>query len=447
MLKKVGIVFCILFFVITNLFSQTTIVNPRTDKALLKTFQEKKLGLMLSFFAVYTPKTGDAWSIGNGTPERVADSIALKWDPENFNAKKIVSFAMQAGCKYIVAIAKHHDGYGIWNSQFTDFDIKQSKFKKDILAELGKECRRKGLLFGIYYSIADLHYCSNWTSMPTAQKTPPIPKGGKPAFVEFCKNQVKELMNKYNPDILWFDGFWLGDVWNRQDGRNLYSFIKAIKPNILTTRLSSVKDSSGHAFFATDGSSGDFFSYEAKTTDAPYFPWETVTSVSYPVYGFDPKAKMLSKKELITMFDKTICGNGNFLLNIGPKRDGSLPEMLTNRFFEFSDWVKQNKEAVYNTSGGPFKQGTWGGSTYINGKIFLHLRKATNEVSIHSLKGYEIISATDLTTGKHFNVEKTGDDFVIHFSGIDMDTNPVSIIQLMLNKPFVFNHWLNIFSK
>lgn len=443
MLKKIKIVFCILILFTTNIFSQTTLINPRTDQALLKTFQDGKLGLMLSFFAVYTPKTGDSWSIGKGTPKRVADSIALAWDPAYFNARKIVQFAVNAGCKYIVVVAKHHDGFGIWKSQFTDFDIKQSKFKGDILKELGDECRKEGLLFGIYYSIADLHYC-HWDYMPTAQKTPPIPEGGKPAFVQYCKNQVKELIDRYDPDILWFDGFWLGTIWNRQDGENLYTFIKSIKPDVLTTRLSSVKDSDGHAFFAIDGSSGDFFSYEAKTTDAPSFPWEAVTSISYPVYGYDPNAKMLSKEKLITMFDKVICGNGNFLLSIGPKRNGELPIKEEQQFLLLSDWIKQNKQAVYNTSGGPFKQGVWGGSTYKKNDIFIHLRTDVKKITIASLEGYEILSATDMTTGKKLKVDRKGRGFVIALSGKTMGTNKVSIVQLRMNKFFTFTHWLNI---
>jgi alpha-L-fucosidase len=372
----------------------------------------------------------------------VADSIALAWNPVNFNAKKIIDFAIRAGCKYIVVIAKHHDGFGIWNSKYTDFDVKRLRFKKDILKELGEECHRRGLLFGIYYSIADLHY-TGWNSMPTAQDKPPEPKGGKAAFVAFCQNQVRELITRYNPDIIWFDGYWLGPVWNRGDGKQLYSFIKSIKSNILTTRLSSVKDSTGHGFFATDGSSGDYFSYEAKTTDAPSFPWEACTSITYPVYGYEPNARMLSKKQLVTMFDKVICGNGNLLLSIGPERTGELPGKHIDRFLEFSDWVKANREAVYHTSGGPFRQGAWGGSTYTGNKIYLHLREPANDIKINTLAGYEITAAKDLVTGKDLEIKKDGDGYTIS-TPIFSDGTLIRVVELKLNKQYIFTGWQSL---
>lgn len=442
-LKK-NLLFLLLSIFTHASFSQVTTLNPRTDMKLLSQFQNGKLGLFVHWMACFSPATGDSWEIGNGTPKSVADSITLAWNPNKFDAKKIVEFAVKAGCKYMVVISKHHDGFSIWDSKYTDFDLGKLKFKKDILKELSIESKKQGLLFGIYYSIADLHY-TGWERMPIAQKVPPEPKGGKDSMLQFVHNQVKELMQNYNPDILWFDGYWLSQYWTEVDGKDLYNFVKNINPNILTTRNAVTKDSAKkYETFVPDGSAGDFFSWEANNiTKAPVFPWEGCTSVSYPVYAYDPAAKLQTRKELIEKFDKTICANGNFLLNIGPDTDGTLPAPLTNRFSQLSEWVHQNKKAVYHTTGGPFMQGNWGGSTYKDNCIYLHLRKATNTLMIDVIPGYKIIAAKYVATGEKIKISKTIDGYQIK-APVVKNADVVTVIELKLDRKFVFTDWLKL---
>ena len=141
--------------------AQSVKMNPKTDNALLTRFQDAKLGLFVH------STTGDSWSIGRGTPKTVADSITMSWNPEKFDARRIVDVAVQSGCRYMVVISKHHDGFCIWPSAYSDFDLDRGAFHRDMLKELGNECRKRGLLFGIYYSIADIDYCG-WTRMPGA---------------------------------------------------------------------------------------------------------------------------------------------------------------------------------------------------------------------------------------------------------------------------------------
>lgn len=139
--------------------AQSVKMNPKTDNALLTRFQDAKLGLFVHWMACHTPTTGDSWSIGRGTPKTVADSITMSWNPEKFDARRIVDVAVQSGCRYMVVISKHHDGFCIWPSAYSDFDLDRGAFHRDMLKELGDECRKRGLLFGIYYSIADIDYC------------------------------------------------------------------------------------------------------------------------------------------------------------------------------------------------------------------------------------------------------------------------------------------------
>lgn len=419
--------------------SQTSMLNPQTDKALLKQFQEAKLGLFIHWMACHSPGTGDSWAIGNGTPKSVADSITMKWNPQKFDPKEIVDIAVQAGCKYMVVISKHHDGFCIWPSEYSIFDTDRIPFKRDILKELGDECRKQGLLYGIYYSIADIDYCG-WNSMAQAGGKIKEPKYGRADFIQFVHNQTRELIDRYQPDLLWFDGFWLDPLWTAKEGKDLYEYIKSIKSNTLSTRLAITRGKDGRETFWSDGSSGDYFSIEAKTTDAPPFPWEACTSITYPVYAYEPNAKMLTPDELIGMFSKTLCGNGNLLVNIGPKPTGEMPEEQVERLYELTKWVNINKEAVYDTQGGPFKQTDELGSTYKENYIYLHLRKPSHTLKINTLDGYKISNAIDLSTGKKIKIQKDKRGVTLVLPAFKQQQIPV--VKLILNKEYQFTEWL-----
>lgn len=421
--------------------AQTTLLNPDTDMKLLRRFQDAKLGLFVHWMACHSPETGDSWSIGKATPKSVADSITLQWNPEKFDARAIVDVAERAGCKYIVVISKHHDGFCIWPSDYSVFDIDRISFHRDILGELEAECRRRKMLFGIYYSIADIDYCG-WTGMVGAGDHIPTPRFGRCDFIQFVHNQTKELITRYRPDILWFDGFWLDPLWTPAEGRELYRSIHAWDKHLLSTRLSLTKDEKGEETFWNDGASGDFFSMEAKTTVAPDFPWEACTSITYPVYAYEPNAKMLSAEELIGMFSRTLCGGGNLLVNIGPKPDGQMSEEQAARLYELTDWINHNREAVYGTKGGPLRQTDTMGCTYHKNKLYLHVRdKQAETVTVALPAGYRVKGAQVLSTGETAHVTQEGSKVTVRFPRNKAGLIPV--VALTLDKALAVNEWID----
>lgn len=453
---KVSIVPLLLFIGMLGLKSdlqaQDTYLNPSTDMKLLKQFQDAKLGMFVHWMACFSPETSDSWGIGSPVkPKSVSDSITLAWNPYNFDAKQMVQTAVDLGCKYMVVISKHHDGYSIWPTAYSEFNITKGAFKRDILKELGAECKRQGLLYGIYYSIADIDY-AGWTKMATVRSPIPSPVKGIPDFVEFNKNQVKELITNYDPDILWFDGYWLDpDIWNADRGRDLYHYIKSIKPNTLSTRLAITYNpenpdlhTAANESFVNDGSAGDFFAVEARSLKAPIYPWEGCTSVSYPVYAYNPAAKLHTREELILDFDKMVCANGNFLLNIGPKDDGTLPEELVARFGEMSQWAKQNAKGIYNTKGGPFIQDEWGGSTYAKNKIYLHLRAAKGILLLPALTGYQVKHIKSLAKNQKVKFRQLADGQLEVTIPADLARDTVTFLEITLDKEYVFQSWISV---
>ncbi len=419
--------------------------NPQTDVRLLKKFEDAKLGMFVHWMVCYTPETGDSSSIGDPTPKHIADSISLAWNPVNFDAKAIVTTAKWLGCGYMVVIAKHHDGFAIWPTRYSNFNVTRTAFKKDILKELGRECKRQGLLFGIYYSIADIDYCG-WKKMAEARAKIQTPIKGEADFIQFNRNQVKELIQNYNPDILWFDGFWLDPfVWNTQAGKDLYNYIKSLKWNILSTRLSKSQDPQhpGKEGFLNDGSAGDFYGVEARTQGSASYPWEGCTSVSYPEYAYNPQAKLQSGATLITTFDETICGNGNFLLNIGPKRTGELPQELVDRFDDLTKWITPNSKAIYSTRGGPFIQGKWGGSTYRSNHIYVHIRTSDTTIIVN-LEGYSIKDIRDLQTSAQITFTKLqNSQYALHVPTYTADRQ-IPVLEITLDKDYVFTGWVKL---
>ncbi|RKO70127.1 hypothetical protein D7322_18280 [Sphingobacterium puteale] len=440
------IYFLILFLIFsTNChlsYAQVTIVNPKTDKELLKKFQDAKLGMFIHWMVCHREGMGDSWAIGSKIKSKAqSDSITMLWNPVDFNAQRMVETARKAGAKYMVVISKHHDGFAIWDSKYTNFDLEKSLFKRDILSELAVECRRQGLLFGIYYSIADIEY-TGWKRMPSLGNVIAEPKFGKKAFIDFVKNQTAELIKNYSPDILWYDGHWLDPIWGPKEGKLLYDFVKSIKSDVLVTRLSVTKDYDNEETFFPYGHSGDFFSMEAKTADAPPFPWEACTSVSYPVYAYEPSAELISKEKLLTDFSKTLCGNGNFLLNIGPDEQGKLPQKLVDKYMELTNWIEKYPEAVYKTSGGPYKQGDWGGSTYRGKYIYLHLRNPTKlpkEIAIP--RSYKVKAITSLDSGRKLTFKQSGYQLSLQIPAALFDKT-IPVIRIELERNFLFDSWM-----
>lgn len=420
--------------------AQVVYTNPDTDLRLLHRFQDAKLGLFVHWMACHSPATGDSWSIGKVTPKNVADSITLQWNPYKFDAHAMVDVAVRTGCKYMMVISKHHDGFCIWPSNYSVFDIDRVAFKRDILRELSDECRRRKLLFGIYYSIADIDYCG-WKAMPGVGEYLPAPRFGREDFVHFVHNQTKELITRYHPDILWFDGFWLDPFWTPAEGRELYRYIRSLDKHILSTRLSLTKDEKGEETFLNDGASGDYFSMEAKTTDAPDFPWEACTSITYPVYAYEPDAPMLTANTLIGMFNRTLCGGGNMLVNIGPKPDGQMPKEQVERLSELTDWINRNREAVYGTKGGPLKQTDALGCTYRKNRLYLHVRNGqTTNISLVLPEGCKVRSARVLSTGQIAQTIQKDRHLTVLFSREGTGTLPV--IVLTLNAPLSVRGWM-----
>ena len=248
--------------------------------------------------------------------------LADSWNPKHFDADLIARVAKKAGMKYLVITTKHHEGFCLWDSKYTDFDIAATPMRKrDILKELSKACKKQGIRFGTYYSIIDWHHPSqernsngkdSWGWWAQIAMKP----DKKNEYVTYMKSQIKELIEKYDTDILWFDADWV-DWWTLEDGKDLYQYIRSLKPSILinnrVAKRAAFKKDFGTPEQEHPGKSQDHY-------------WEACYTLNES-WGYKKQDHQWKNAETVIKTLKDInAKGGNLLLNIGPDGDGNVPQ-------------------------------------------------------------------------------------------------------------------------
>jgi alpha-L-fucosidase len=325
------------FFFLLSTFSvmaQAVGPLPEADQQYeqrMKWFSDAKYGMFIHF-GLYSQLGGEwkgetvkgysEWIQANVQMEPAEyDNITASFNPTNFNAEAIVKLAKKAGMKYIVITTKHHDGFCLWDSKFTDFDIARTPFKRDILKELSDACKKHGIKFGTYYSIIDWHHPSQYVEKST-EKTesnyanPKMKPDQKQVYVTYMKNQIKELIDRYDTDLFWFDADWV-NWWTNETGIDLYNYIRTLKPSIIiNNRVAKRK------IFKKD-----YDTPEQKHFDKPVdYKWEScyTMNTSFGYKSSDTAWKKPEKiYELLTEINKN---GGNLLLNVGPDGTGKIPK-------------------------------------------------------------------------------------------------------------------------
>jgi alpha-L-fucosidase len=363
---------CLLLIVSTLSFAQ------KAPKANLPEFMDKRFGMFIHFGPVTLRGTEIGWSRNKEVAQADYDSLYREFNPVLFNANAWVKAAKDAGMKYLVITAKHHDGFCLWPTSFSDYNIMNSPFKRDIVGELAKACKKQGITFGIYFTVLDWHD-KNYPIQNPNDSTQNV-KGNMTAFKQTMKDEIKELITRYNPYLLWFDGYW-EKPWTNEDGREIYNYIKSINPRILVNnRLGKVSE------VLNDQSVGDYLTPEQRIGQLNMNePWESCITICEQ-WAWKPNDKMKSLKECIQTLIKTAAGNGNLLFNVGPMMDGRIESRQVSRLKEIGNWMKTYGSSIYNTKGGPYAPNENFVSTRKGNKIFIHVFKHNgNTVTIPTM--------------------------------------------------------------
>ncbi|MBQ8546687.1 MAG: alpha-L-fucosidase [Clostridia bacterium] len=376
-----------------------------------------------------------------------------EFNPTNYDPKKWARIAKEAGMKYAVLTTKHHDGFCLFDSQYTDYKATNTKAGRDLVKEYVEAFRAEGIMVGLYYSLLDWHH----PDYP-AYNDLHHPMRGNEAYknqgehfenyVEYMHGQVRELLTNYGKiDIMWFDfsyGEMSAEKWKATE---LVKMARKINPDIIIdNRMGGDVTAENPVIYA-----GDFGSPEQmipvggmRDVKGNPIPWETCITLNGH-WGFDAKDKNYkSARNVINMLMECVSKGGNLLLNVGPDAKGNIPKESIEILQEVGEWMSLNGEAVYGCTMSPLQRPEWGRLTANGSNLYLYIQDCCNESIVlldcpHKVKKAILLcNGSELSTKEPWNAEsyRVGDkkvDFIETppFSYLNGNGN---VIKLILEK-------------
>jgi len=283
------------------------------------------------------------------------------FNPDLFNPKDWARMAKGAGMKYVVLTAKHHEGFCLWDSKYTDYKATNTPFGRDIIKEYVEAFRSEGLKVGFYYSLIDWHHPDYTIDLrhPQRQESDSafarLNKGrDMNKYREYMKNQVRELLTNYGEiSIIWFDFSFPGKNGkgrNEWDSENLLKLARSLQPGIIVDDRLDLRDVSGGWDFTTPE--------QVKVTKWPEVygkkvPWETCQTFSGSWGYFRDETSWKSNPQLLELLIESVSKGGNLLLNVGPTARGTFDYRAQERLQSMGEWMKYNSRSIYNCTEAP----------------------------------------------------------------------------------------------
>ena len=389
--------------------------------AAVQRWQDMRFGMFIHWGPVSLTAEEISWSRGVQTPIEQYDNLYKKFNPTKFNADQWVAVAKAAGMKYIVLTTKHHDGFCLFDTKQTDYNIMNGPLKRDVTKELALACRKQGIAFGAYHSVCDWHH-------PAFPRTSPggnvaRAKSDMAAYRRYLHAEMTELLENYGPlVVMWFD---VPQDFDQVAGLENVRLCRTLQPDILVNNRAG-------------GGCGDFDTPEQTIGGFQMArPWESCMTISAhdhwawggPGDGVKPLASCL------LMLIRCAGGDGNTLLNIGPMPSGEIEACQVDRLKEMGAWLAKYGQSIYGTRGGPFKPAKHIVSTRKGNTIYLHILAWPEEVLRLPALPAKIVKSS-LLTGGQATVHQSGDG--IEVSVPKSDRQPVdTIVALVLDCPAI----------
>lgn len=346
-------------------------------KASQQKFREYKLGIFIHW-GIYSMLGQGEWVMHNQDLNyQEYPKLAEGFYPINFNAKEWVSSIKDAGAKYICITTRHHDGFSMFDTECSDYNIVDSTpYGKDIIAEIARECKEQGIALHFYYSTLDwgrLDYPRGRTGLGTGRPA----QTDENTYFDFMKGQLRELLTKYG-DIgcIWFDGHWdhdqdTVDYYWRYD--QIYPLIHELQPGCLignNHHLNPIEGENIQIFERDIPGENTAGWHEGEVSALPLETCQTMNrSWGYRIKDQDYK----SINQIIKYLVSTAGRDANLLLNVGPQPDGRIPATALERLSALGDWMEANGETIYGTRSTIIPPQSWGVVTHKENKMWLHI--------------------------------------------------------------------------
>lgn len=399
-----------------------------------KHFQDSKFGIFLHWGLYAMLATGEWTMTNNNLNYKEYAKLAGGFYPSRFSAKEWVSQIKASGAKYICFTTRHHEGFSMFKTKYSDYNVVDaSPFKRDIVKELADECHRQGIDIHFYYSHIDWQREDaplGRTGLGTGR---PVEKQNWDSYYTFMNNQLTELLTNYGKvGAIWFDGWWDQDQNPSFDWRlpEQYALIHRLQPACLIGNNHHQTPFEGEDFqmFERDlpgentaGLSGQSISQ---------LPLETCETMN-GMWGYkitDQNYK--STKTLIHYLVKAAGRNANLLMNIGPQPDGCLPAVAVQRLKEMGEWMKTYGETIYGTRGGRVSPRDWGVTTEKDNKIFVHILNLKDRSLFLPITDKNAKRAVDYVSRKAVKMQKCQGGVLITLDSVPTDVDKVVEIQL-----------------
>ena len=378
--------------------AQTYTPSPQNEKA-REWFTNAKFGLFIHWGPFSIP--GDGEWVMNNRNITVKNYTRLEkfFNPIDFDAHTWVALAKSAGMKYITLITRHHDGFSMWDTKYSDFNIMHTPYKKDIVRMMADECHKQGIKLFLYYSLLDWRRDDySWWTGRTGQGTGRTVHGDWNHYIQFMKNQLTELLTNYGSIAgIWFDGYWdqmAEESKDRKDNdvrvdwhiREIYDLIHKLQPQCLIGNNHHMTPLPGEDFqmFEQDvpGENTSGLSFQKISA----LPLETCATINNS-WGFNiTDTTYKTPAQLVGLLVKSAGNGGNLLLNIGPMPNGEIQSEFIERLHWMGHWLETYGPAIYHTKGGYLRPQKWGCLTLGEGddcdkqgaggeKLYVHVLK------------------------------------------------------------------------
>lgn len=325
-----------------------------------KEFAESRLGIFIHW-GLYSTFAQGEWYMNNASVDAREYAKAMNgFYPHRFDARQWVSAFKAAGAKYICFTTRHHEGFSMWDTRWSDYNIMNTPYGKDIVRQLADECHRQDIDLHLYYSHIDWTR-EDYPAGRTGRGTKRLDRADWPAYYCFMNNQLTELLTNYGEiGAIWFDGWWDHDVdsvpfnWELEEQ---YKLIHDLQPGCLV--------GNNHHQTPFEGEDIQIFERDVpgenkaglSGQDISALPLETCQTMNHS-WGYrvtDQEYK--STRELIQLLVRTSGKGANLLLNVGPQPDGTLPEAALTRLAEMGKWLDRYGESIYATVAGDYREG------------------------------------------------------------------------------------------
>ena len=384
------------------------------------------------------------WALSGQDIDKYRENIHV-FNPQKFDAAEVVKLAKDAGMKYITFTTRHHDSFSMFDTKYSDWNIMNTPYGKDVLKQLADECQKQGIRLFCYYSLTDFYradYCQGNVKKATGIEG----ECDWDSYIQFMKNQLTEILTNYGPIYgIWFDGHW-DQVEKLENGKSgnqirkwhydeIYKLIHDLQPGcmIVNNHHLAVFPGEDYQTFERDlpgENTGGGYSADAVISNDLPLESNDIIGKSWGYVTNDTVDR--STKELVHLLIKSAGLGANFLLNIGPTPEGEVRPAHRERLLEMGNWLKTYGETIYGTRKSFMKPAEWGVAVEKGDKVYLHItnpKAVKNQIELKDFP-YELKKASCFESGKNikFSIDKTSNEIKIQIPVLDS----VSIDQVIV---------------